>query len=149
LQIGTRLAPKKLMPPDFQPAPLPPLKCRSKTISLTQVAHQKLLEGIVQSCRDEWGVYPEPVAVWNDNGEWIINFRNHANDRNPSTFVKGSYRRLILNGAHTFTRDFFLPDHLSANELCEELLGTATPIRLPPSLSSAMAIRGKTGAISK
>jgi hypothetical protein len=77
------------------------------------------------------------VTVRNDGGEWVINFRNHPNDSNPSTIVKGSYRRLILNGAHSFTQDFYLPDHLSADELCEALIGTAASRQPLTSLSSS------------
>ena len=116
-----------------------------KKAPVVQVDHQKLLEQIVESCREEWGEFPKPVAVRDDAGEWIINFRNHANDGNPSTIVKGSYRRLILNGAHSFTRDFYLPDRLSADELCERLIGAPAP--LPPSatLSSPTELAVKAG----
>ena len=66
----------------------------------------------------EWGEYPEPVSIRLEGGENVIHFRNHADDRKPSTFVRGDYRRLVLLGAHAFGgRDFWLPDHMSANEL--------------------------------
>ncbi len=56
------------------------------------------------------------------NGRWLIQFQNHPNDRNPSTLVLGEYRRLQLNGQHSFgNSQFFLPDHMTANELAEHV----------------------------
>jgi hypothetical protein len=94
----------------------------SKRAPGIEIEDQQLRQRIQECCRAEWGSeYPKPSAVRIEGGEWTINFWNHANDKKPSTFVKGSYRRLKLNGAHSFTQEFYLPDHMSADELCESL----------------------------
>jgi len=63
--------------------------------------------------------------VRNDGREWVINFWNHADDKKPSTFVKGEYRQLVLNGRHSFETKFYLSDHMSADELCDSLTEAA------------------------
>ena len=113
------------MAPEFKPTHSSPAKSRSRKISRIQIDDPELLKRLEDCCRDEWGDYPKPAAVRDDRGDWVINFWNHANDKNPSTLVKGSYRRLIINGTNSFTQDFYLPDHLSANDLCESLIGGA------------------------
>ena len=72
-------------------------------------------------CRAEWGGdYPQPAEISLQHGEYVINFRNHPDDRKPSTFVKGNYRQLQILGKNAFgSRKFFLPDHMTANELVE------------------------------
>jgi hypothetical protein len=56
------------------------------------------------------------------DGEWLFRFRNHEDDRNPSTMALGDHRRLQLNGQHGFEqRQFFLPDQMSAQELGNHL----------------------------
>jgi hypothetical protein len=111
-----------LVPSDFRPTPIYRPKHHSKRAPGIQIEDQELLLRIRECCRDEWGgEYPKPAAVRSDGREWTINFWNNADDKNPSTVVKGSYRRLKLNGAHSFTQEFYLPDHMSADELCENL----------------------------
>jgi hypothetical protein len=134
-----------LVPPEFNPTYAAPPKSRSKKTPPAHVDYQELLKGIVECCREEWGEFPEPVDVRPDGGEWIINFRNHAHDKNPSTIVKGQYRRLILNGAHSFTQDFYLPDQLSADELCERLIATPALLQPSASLSSPTELAAKAG----
>jgi hypothetical protein len=77
-----------------------------------------MLEELRLSCECEWGPdpHPIPVEIGKQNGEWIFKFRNHPEDRKPSTFVLGKYRKLQLNGNHTFTKEFYLPDHMTAQE---------------------------------
>ena len=111
-----------LVPPHLRARQTSRLKRACRKSRFTQANHENLLHQLLERCREEWGEYPRPVAVRNEGGEWIINFRNHPDDKNPSTVVKGPFRRLILRGAHTLNRDFFLPDRLSANELCDRLI---------------------------
>ena len=77
-----------------------------------------MLEELRLSCECEWGPdpHPIPVEIGKQNGEWIFKFRNHAEDRKPSTFVLGKYRKFQLNGKHNFTKEFWLPDHMTAQE---------------------------------
>jgi hypothetical protein len=77
-----------------------------------------MLEELRLSCECEWGPdpHPAPVEIGKQNDEWIFKFRNHPEDRKPSTFVLGNYRKLQLNGNHTFTKEFYLPDHMTAQE---------------------------------
>jgi hypothetical protein len=81
-----------------------------------------MLELLDEICSAEWGIWPKPVGVSIQNGEWLFRFRNHENDQNPSTIVLGHYRQLQLNGQHQFgERQFFLPDRMSAQELGNHL----------------------------
>jgi hypothetical protein len=54
-----------------------------------------MLEELRLSCESEWGPDPHPIPVKIDQqkGEWIFKFRNHADDRKPSTLVLGDYRK--------------------------------------------------------
>src|SRR5215212_3453513 len=61
-------------------------------------SHGTMLEVLVEVCAAEWGEYPEPVAIDQQNGEWLLRFRNHAGDANPSTIVVGGHRRLLVKG---------------------------------------------------
>jgi hypothetical protein len=77
----------------------------------------EMLRDLQDRCRMEWGEYPRPVRIHNQNGEWIFHFKNHEADAKPSTVVCGGYRKLQLYGRHDFQREFFLPDDLSAQEM--------------------------------
>ena len=67
-------------------------------------------------------IWPKPVGVSIQDGEWLFRFRNHENDRNPSTIALGHYRRLQLNGQHGFEqRQFYLPDQMTAQDLGNHL----------------------------
>ena len=81
-----------------------------------------VVELLDEICSAEWGEWPKPVGVEIQNGEWLLRFRNHKGDRNPSTIVLGDYRQLQLNGMHGFgERQFFLPDQMTAQELGNHL----------------------------
>ena len=89
------------------------------------MGHHEAWSRIVQSRmwrRRKTGQIPKPVGVSIQNGEWLFRFRNHEDDRNPSTIALGDHRRLQLNGQHGFgQRQFFLPDQMSAQELGNHL----------------------------
>ncbi|WP_336491286.1 hypothetical protein [Methylobacterium nigriterrae] len=93
---------------------------RSSAAAATSDEALRLLQNM---CAEEWEMeYPKPVSVLLQNGEHLIHFQNHADDINPSTVALGEYRMLQLNGRHPFgSRRFFLPGHMSANELIEHL----------------------------
>jgi hypothetical protein len=78
-----------------------------------------VLDVICEECSQEWGEYPQPVGITNQGGEWRVNFKNHADDQNPSTIVMGDHRKLMVNGRHHFSNDFYLPDGMTAQELVD------------------------------
>ena len=110
-----------LVPPDLRATNAQRTRSRSHKAPTQPFSNDFLLERLLESCREEWGEYPQPATVRRDGGEWVINFRNNANDRNPSTVVKGQHRRLMINGARSLTDDFYLPWAMSADELCNAL----------------------------
>ena len=93
-----------------------------------------------QFCRDEWGSdYPKPVEVGRQGDEWKINFKNHPDDKKPSSVVIGCQRMLLLNGRHFFgSHRFFLPDGMSAKELCEHVTARLGHPIVQPSLEPTL-----------
>jgi hypothetical protein len=81
-----------------------------------------MIDLLEEACSAEWGEWPKPVGVTIQDGEWLFRFRNHENDRDPSTIALGDHRRLQLNGQHGFEqRQFYLPDQMTAQELGNHL----------------------------
>ena len=81
-----------------------------------------MIDLLEEICSAEWSEWPKPVGVSIQNGEWLFRFRNHEDDRNPSTIALGDHRRLQLNGQHGFEqRQFYLPDQMTAQELGNHL----------------------------
>jgi hypothetical protein len=81
-------------------------------------ASGRALEIIRDACEAEWDApFPRAEKAGIEGGEVIIRFANHAGDKNPSTFVKGQFRRLEVCGNNDFDRDFYLPGNLTASEL--------------------------------
>ena len=64
------------------------------------------------------GAFPKPATVNHDGRDWVIKFWNNPHDKKPPTIVRGSCRKLLLCGAHSFAQNFYLPDHMSADEMC-------------------------------
>ena len=92
------------------------------TNNIAEFDESSMVELLGEVCSAEWGEWPKPVGVGIQDGEWLFRFRNHENDRNPSTIALGDHRRLQLNGAHGFEqRQFFLPDQMTAQELGNHL----------------------------
>ena len=78
----------------------------------------RALELIRDACEAEWDApFPRAEKIGIEGGEVIIRFANHAGDKNPSTFVKGKFRKLEVRGNNDFDRDFYLPGDLTASEL--------------------------------
>ena len=112
------------VPADFSVAhPIPRTKNSAVVPWKADADGNAMLEELRFSCECEWGPdsHPFPVEIGRQNDEWIFKFRNHAEDQNPSTFVLGNYRKLQLNGHHTFTKEFYLPDHMTAQEIGNHL----------------------------
>lgn len=84
----------------------------------------RLVPLLQEECRMEWGgEYPKPVVISQQHGDWIIKFKNHTGDKNPATIVIGQHRRLMIKGRHEFgDQQFYLPDHMTANDLVDYLL---------------------------
>jgi hypothetical protein len=76
-----------------------------------------MIQELQDMCAAEWGPYPRPVSMALQGDEWLFKFKNHEHDANPSTLVLGGYRRLQLNGTHTFTQAFYLPEGMTAQDL--------------------------------
>src|SRR4029077_11710692 len=92
------------------------------TDNIVEFDEPSLVDLFEEICFAEWGERPKPVGVSIQDGEWLFRFRNHEDDRNPSTIALGDHRRLQLNGQHGFgQRQFFLPDRMSAQELGNHL----------------------------
>jgi hypothetical protein len=76
-----------------------------------------MLAALRDVCEGEWGDYPYPTSIEQQQGQWLFKFKNHANDQNPSSLVFGDYRQLQINGKNNFEREhFFLPHEMSAQE---------------------------------
>jgi len=81
-------------------------------------ASSRVLEIIRDACEAEWDApFPRAEKAGVEGGEVIIRFANHAGDKNPSTFVKGKFRKLEVCGKNDFDRDFYLPGNLTASGL--------------------------------
>jgi hypothetical protein len=126
-----------LVPETFSRSnPVPkPKKVRASTADTgySEDEQSEMLVMLQETCRSEWGEWPKPVGIRDQNGDWLFKFQNHKADRTPSTVCLGGHRKLLLNGRHGFGEQaFYLPDRLSANELGEHLalrLGYRQPKR--------------------
>ena len=52
---------------------------------------------------------PRPVEVNRQKDEWIFKFRNHSDDKNPSTFVLGNLSEIAAQWEPQFQGEFSLP----------------------------------------
>jgi hypothetical protein len=85
-----------------------------------------LLLKLQKHCREHWGQdYPQPVELVDDGGENVVYFKNNANDKHPSTVIRGEYCQLLLCGQHQF-KQIFLPDDLSLDGTLNLLRGGKT-----------------------
>ena len=101
-----------------------------------------LIQLLQEECVEEWGEYPKPVQVSQQHNDWVIKFRNHSGDKKPSTIVIGSYRHLLINGRHDFgDKNFFLPDHMTANELIDHLAIQTGVATIDPSQPASQTFR--------
>jgi hypothetical protein len=105
--------------PTFSVAdPVPrPAKAIATKHFISNVDYDPMLLALQDQCAAQWGEYPRPVSIQTQDGQWLFKFKNHEADKNPSTFVLGNYKRLMINGTNAFSREFFLPDEMSAQVL--------------------------------
>lgn len=96
----------------------PPRRLRRLSTPLPNASISDAAIGLMQDlCRSEWGSeYPMPVAISRQNEDVMVRFKNHAEDRNPSTVCIGQHRKLLVAGNHTFEGNFYLPDNMTADE---------------------------------
>lgn len=108
-----------LIDPDLTPEASLPSRSRGAKkggVQSTQVPPEAL-DFARKVCADEWGVpYPCLRKIDFDGEDAIINFKNHDADENPSSFVKGNYRKIEICGRGGPTGDFYLPGDMTANE---------------------------------
>ena len=71
--------------------------------------------------QSHWGPYPKPAHVTYDGMFNFVYFYNSANDKHPSTFVRGDHRKLICAGRDAYGGDLFLPDGLTLDETLQLL----------------------------
>jgi hypothetical protein len=101
------------------PVPKPRQKASRPAINI-QSNQAEVITVLQAECGAEWGEYPKPVSMEIQDGDRLIRFRNHPNDKKPSTIVLGEYRQLQISGKNDFgDREFFLPEGMTANEMGE------------------------------
>jgi hypothetical protein len=104
-----------LVPPRLtlsHPAPL--LRRRHTTVNLIEDTTEQV-RMLQDLCSSEWGEqYPMPVEIGVQEHHIVIRFKNHPDDRTPSTVCIGQQRKLLLAGQHGLTGDFYLPDGMTA-----------------------------------
>jgi hypothetical protein len=92
-------------------------KAGTSTDLASQANTPEMILLLQEQCRQEWGSdFPKPVKVGIQDGQPIIKFQNHEADRNPSSYVLGDYRKLVIQGNNGPPGNWFLPDHMTAAE---------------------------------
>jgi hypothetical protein len=107
-----------LVSPDLTLSSPPPRRPRRLPNPLPYGSISDAAIGLMQDlCSSEWGCeYPMPVAIGQQNEDVVVRFKNHAEDRNPSTVCIGQHRKLLVAGNYAFKGDFYLPDNMTADE---------------------------------
>ena len=77
----------------------------------------------------------------------MFRFRNHENDANPSTYVRGEYHEVqVEGGGHSLDgRHFFLPEGLTAQGFGDHLAIRFGFDRPPMSGPAPMLVQGRPG----
>lgn len=63
-----------------------------------------------------WAQYPEPTRIEYLEPYNYLFFKNHANDGNPTTFVRGDYRMVAPSGIGAHSGPLFLPNGYTLDE---------------------------------
>lgn len=109
-----------IVPPDFStayPRHAPKRSAKERPDPPASVSRE-LLKDLQEICKAEFGEFPALVSARQEAGEWIFQFKNHLNDQRPGTIVRGSYRRLLIQGGgHSLSGEFYLPENMTAQEL--------------------------------
>jgi hypothetical protein len=142
-----------LVPPDLNVTQRPKSSSRKSNAPITAEDHQEILAKLIETCRDAWGEFPKPVSVRKEGGQWVIHFRNHVDDKKPSTIVMGDFEKLLMRPGDAFDRDVYLPNGMTADELCESLIGNgenAADIESESRFSSApLMVRAETDFVGR
>jgi hypothetical protein len=81
-----------------------------------------ILRELVRLCRQNWDAeYPMPASMQFEDGNWVINFLNDAEDKHPASYVRGNHSKLVLLGKRAPSGTFELPGELTADELGSHL----------------------------
>lgn len=97
-----------------QNSPSPrPVSDRGSVILLNELKGYLRAEG--------WPQYPEPVVLEYQDPHNYVFFKNHANDRNPRTLIRGDYRMMLPAGVQAHTNGLFFPHQLTLDETLEVL----------------------------
>lgn len=107
--------------------PSPRQRSRNRSSSGTgdalpaQTDYEAIVEAIRNQCCQTWDSdYPRLEGIDRNQGESRLLFANGPTDKNPSSYVRGDYQRLVLQGSPEFgNKTFWLPDDFSANEIVE------------------------------
>ena len=115
---------KLLVPDKFSTCHPVKIVSKTQTAKSTDLAFQTNTPEIIlllqEQCRQEWGSeFSKPVKVGTQDGQPIIKFQNHEADSNPSSYVLGDYRKLVIHGNHGPSGDLFLPEHMTAAEFID------------------------------
>lgn len=128
-----------LVPADFEASHQSIPRTRKNVNLHPDQENRELLGKLVEVCRNEWGEFPKPISVRMESGQWVIHFRNHLDDTNPSSIVMGDFTKLYLRGQHSFDRDFYLPNDMNADELCESLIADRETASVNEPIAEAVA----------
>jgi hypothetical protein len=75
-----------------------PITRKEQSSGAQHSASSEMLAALRAECASEWGDYPYPTSIEQQQGQWLFKFKNHANDQNPSSLVLGGYRKLEIRG---------------------------------------------------
>ncbi|SDK00488.1 hypothetical protein SAMN05216338_107921 [Bradyrhizobium sp. Rc2d] len=85
-------------------------------------AGSEMVDELAMMCQAAWKTpYPKPTSMEMKRGEWVIHFRNHPTDTNPSTVARGDYTTLLVQGQNAPVGSFTLPGEMTANEIGDHL----------------------------
>ena len=140
-----------LLVPETLSTAHPKPKSNGRSTKTTEFAGEQTEAILImqEQCRVEWvSEFPKPVKVLYQSGEPIIKFQNHQGDKNPSSYVLGEHRTLVILGNGGPTGDLYLPDHMNASEFVEFALMRCGVITIP-AVSLAAPVPGQSEKRSK
>lgn len=97
---------------------------RSYGLPIEQSMADDVLAELSARLKAEWGTeYPKPVQISSQGGENVVHFKNHAGDRNPSTIIRGTYRKLLVCGANAPAEALRMPDGWTLDDVLDDIRG--------------------------
>ncbi len=128
-------------------------RSKSRSTRVAQGDEKQVLAELRQRLKADWDTdYPMPVEVLEEGGENVVRFRNHAGDKNPSTVIRGSYRRLLLCGANQPAGPFYMPDGWTLDDHLDDIRGITSDKRAGSTFNQSRSFWEKrycAGATSK